>query len=73
MADPALTPDERRIVEWLRRSADECRTMKAPIYMRLQWAFWALTKTRVFLGAATYFRANQIESLARRKAEDADR
>lgn len=70
MPNPALTPDERRIVEWLRRSAAECLTMKVPFYMRLQFVVWALTKPYIFLAAATSFRANQIESLAHRKAED---
>lgn len=48
MPNPALTPDERRIVEWLRS---------------IDW-------TNLRMLAATHFRANQIESIAHRKAED---
>lgn len=67
----ALTPDEQRIVEWLRgqSSAAQIKAEKALILSENERFARDLFVVKISLERVV----NAIESLAHRKAEDADR
>jgi len=68
MPNPALTPDERRIVEWLRGQSSTAQIKAEKVLASPDWLFARdLLAAKISLERA----ANAIESLAHRKAEDA--
>ena len=64
-----LTPDERRIVEWLRGQFHPGPSPLS-IWDRLELAWLSLRWPSIVITSSARFYAEEIESLAHRKAED---